>query len=223
MRNMSFGKMLGLFAGFLLIVAIGAAVFIKMNQKGVSKTLVTTKKYNQREDVASASASAVSFATKEATTASETASQPASSVANNYADKNQPFANLSAINNPGTAQGATSIESRVANLDARVIALENKLLESKVAGTKTSVNRIQNRRTSNERNNAETRVGVKKVTTLQGYKAMAVVGGRAWVAAPGGNEDSLIKGDELPQIRVHSTNVTTGVVMTTSDQRIESH
>jgi hypothetical protein len=57
------------------------------------------------------------------------------------------------------------------------------------------------------------------------YKAMAVVGDRAWVRASDGSEDSVTNGDSLPvaRPRVRSIDQSNGIVITSSDERIETH
>ena len=59
------------------------------------------------------------------------------------------------------------------------------------------------------------------LTTLDGYKTMAIVSDRAWVRMPDGTEDSATTGDALPRPRVRSVTQDTGVVITSTDERID--
>jgi hypothetical protein len=99
------------------------------------------------------------------------------------------------------------------NLDARVAALEGK----RAGGT--GVHKPTPRRVITESKTKPTEP--KVITELKGYKSMAVVSNRAWIATPDGNEASVIAGDAIPNARVRSINADSGVVITTTDQRIE--
>ena len=242
-KNMSFGKMLGLFAGFLVLMIVVGVVIVKMNQKGASAPgkQVTTKTYKQRDAQAAATASApTDAATLQPGTAptgeQQAALQPGAAAMGQGAAQGVGVAAVGTAGNqmmglPTPQQAAvvtnvpvdlgqrlTNIDGSLSNLDARVSALEGKR-----AGTSNTARKPSTHRTTQAaaKKPAPVEDKEKSLSELPGYKSMAVVSNRAWVAAPDGNEDSVTKGELVPRVRVRSMNVDTGVVVTTSDQRID--
>lgn len=252
-KNMSFGKMLGLFAGFLVLMIVVAVVIVKMNQKGANTPgkQVVTKTYKQRDQQAGATAPTASEPVAAQSGAAGTGEQQATfqpvpqngAAVTGQAVAGQGVAMAQGVGSAATAaagnqmmglpapqQGAvtnvpvdlgqrlTNIDNSLTNLDARVTALEGKR-----AGTSTTARKPSTHRTTQAaaKKPAPVEDKEKSLSDMPGYKSMAVVSNRAWVAAPDGNEDSVTKGELLPRARVRSMNVETGVVVTTTDQRID--
>lgn len=269
MKNMSFGKMLGLFAGFLVVMAIAAVVIVKMNSKGGNNAKpVMTKTYQKPP---AAEVPAADPAAQPAAQAQDPAAvaqagqgqggtndqavfQPMGNTGSNQAQtvQNTSTTGSSQVQAPlvagqglaqGVAQGAAgnlAAARQVApqpvavpsDIDARVAALESKL-ESKCAPA-SSAHGSGGHKSGSQQHATSTASKAKPkkpveetasadTTQLPGYKSMAVVSNRAWIAAPDGNEDSLVKGEQIPapRPRIRSMNVDSGIVITTSDQRIE--
>ena len=247
-KNMSFGKMLGLFAGFLVLMIVVAVVIVKMNQKGANTPgkQVVTKTYKQRDQQAGATAPTASepVAAQPGMGEQQATFQPTpqtGAAVTSQAVAGQGVAMAQGVGSAATAaagnqmmglpapqQGAvtnvpvdlgqrlTNIDNSLSNLDARVTALEGKR-----AGTSTTARKPTTHRTTQAAAKKPAEDKEKSLSDMPGYKSMAVVSNRAWVAAPDGNEDSVTKGELLPRARVRSMNVETGIVVTTTDQRID--
>lgn len=245
-KNMSFGKMLGLFAGFLVLMIVAAVIIVKMNQKGANAPgkQVTTKTYKQRDQQAGATAPTASEPVAAQPGAAGTGEQQATfqpTPQTGQAVAGQGVAMAQGVGSAATAaagnqmmglpapqQGAvtnvpvdlgqrlTNIDNSLSNLDARVTALEGKR-----AGTSATARKPTTHRTTQAAAKKPAEDKEKSLSDMPGYKSMAVVSNRAWVAAPDGNEDSVTKGELLPRARVRSMNVETGIVVTTTDQRID--
>lgn len=244
MKDMSFGKMLGLFGGFLLLMVVVAVVIVKMNAKGGNSggKPVTTKTF-QKQPVAEAPA--VDPATQAAPAGQgneQAVFQPmgnnqatlqaagqgaAQGVAQGAASAINPLAahQVPQVVPNDLGQHLSSIDTTLEQLDARLAALESK--------RSPGMGRIGTGNGATQKSGQQATAGKSKstkaveetagTTELPGYKSMAVVANRAWVAAPDGNEDSMVKGEPIPapRPRVRSMNVDSGVVITTTDQRIE--
>jgi len=232
LKNMSFGKMLGLFAGFLVLMIVVAVVIVKMNQKDANMPgkQVITKTYKQRDEQAGAAAS----------TGSEPAiQQSAQAGTGDQQAKLQPAPQTTAAGNQmmglpvpqqaGMPPAATTTNApvdlgqRLANIDHSLSSLDARVtaLEGKGAGTNSTARKSGTHRTTHAKKKKLAEDKEKPLTDMPGYKSMAVVNNRAWVTAPDGNEDSVTKGELLPRARVRSMNIETGVVVTTTDQRID--
>ncbi len=233
MKNMSFGKMLGLFGGFLLLMIVCAFVIIKMSASGGAKQeAVTTKRYNAPAQAGAprqqgaVTTTQAGYAPISGATGSVVSPAPAQLAVGQGA----PAADVrtvvipatpGAINDVNQNQNIANVSAAVINLDARVALLESNRagVERTVATQAAPVKRAR-----------RTRPAVKVVvvreapplTEMRGYKAMAVVGGRAWVSAPDGYEDSVVVGEAIPRARVRSMSKDTGMVITTNDQRIDA-
>lgn len=221
MKNMSFGKMVGIFAGFLILIVIVAVVILKMNQKNAPSKQLTTKTYKHRDEQqdgaeAPTSAQAAPPIASPATTQGAT---PSTNQMLGLTPPQQP--QVAATNTPvDVGQRLANIDASLSSLDARVSALEGNKRATDTA--KAPGRKSNSQRTAH--------VAIKKpasedkeksLSEMPGYKSMAVVSNRAWVSAPDGTEDSVTKGEPIPRARVRSMNTENGVVITTTDQRIE--
>ncbi|WP_298601388.1 hypothetical protein [uncultured Zoogloea sp.] len=239
--------MMGLFAGFLVLMIVVAVVIVKMNQKSANTPgkQVVTKTYKQRDQQAGAAAPAASEPVALQPGAAGTGEQQAAFQPvpqNGAAVAGQGVAVAQGVGSAATAaagnqmmglpapqqaaavtnvpvdlgQRLTNIDNSLSSLDARVTALEGKR-----AGTSSTARKTSTPRTTQAAAKKPAEDKEKSLSDMPGYKSMAVVSNRAWVAAPDGNEDSVTKGELLPRARVRSMNVETGVVVTTTDQRID--
>lgn len=195
-KSMSFPKMLGIFGGFVVLLIVIAVVLIKMNQKSPSVTQrpAASKIAKAREAQAAASAPVEQQVVFQPTPAAPPPPQPQPPVA--------------MVPTAEVDRRFDGVETAVTSLDTRVTELEN---ARKASAARASASQIKKRVSDKDRNLAE----------LPGYKSLAVVGNRAWVATPDGVEDSVTKGDVVPKMRVRTMNVETGVVVTSTDHRID--
>ena len=230
MKNMSFGKMMAIFGGFVVLLIIITVVIIKMTAGRPPAAQVTMKKYQPTPQVETPAHQPEQVAE----VAPLAAGQPL------QAARQQPAADMGIDQTTGTAQPDTktapvvladvkphlsSLDASINELQTRVTALENRPRSE----TSATTNAPPTRRPNQKPRPASTKVVVVRevpvtpITPLLGYKSMAVIGNRAWVATPDGQEDSASPGEPLPNLRVRSLNKETGVVITTSDQRIGAH
>jgi len=190
-KNLSFKAILGIFAGVLLVLVVGTIVAIKM-VKGQGNKPVVTKRFD-----------------KPAVQAQAAPAEPA---------EPRPIQAPTPVvqTNPTTdlAQAVTGLNISVSNLDRRVEALEENVAKSHQHASSAS---------GGARRKPQTKpaASTPEPTPMAGYKTLAVVSGRAYVRAPDGSEFSVAKGETIPVIKAKSVVTDTGMVITTSDQRIE--
>lgn len=211
MKNLSFGKLLAIFAGFLLICGIGAFVAMKYSAKPPLKKVVAVKPQTpqaQPQELPDPSQFPVQ-------------TQP---LASPEANQGVPQVSMGIPAPADIGQRLASIDSKQENIINRVAAIEGALATkatacppeskpAKVTATKT----IKRKKAPSEEEKTAA------LPAMDGYKSMAVVGKRSWIAAPDGTEDSGLKGDPIPvpapRIRVVRDD---GIVITSSDQRIDA-
>lgn len=236
MKNMSFGKMMGLFGGFLLLMIVCAFVIIKFTAGGASQgPQVTTKRYNPPAQPAVAPSQSGQTSVAAVVPAGSAIAVPAGSTAtmvNGPAVAGHALsttgahqvvipATPGAINDVNQNHNIANVSAAVINLDARVAALEAG--RARIDTTTKGPHPLPLRRVRKSKPAVKV-VVVREVTPLtqmRGYKAMAVVGGRAWVSAPDGSEESVLVGEAIPHTRVRAVSKDTGMVITTNDQRID--
>lgn len=223
MKNLSLPKLLGLFGGFLAIVLVIAVIVVSAGRQGGAQPL-TTKVYHHDELTAAPTPDSVPTLA-----ATGNPSRPTSVTA-------APAAGRSALSDEvmrataGTAPPPAPASSCAPALDPmpRLSALDGRLegltarvgaLEASAAVT-TALQRA--REAGAVRSPTVARpVRAKALTTMPGYKAMAVVGERAWVRMSDGTEDSATTGDALPRPRVQSVSHDMGIIITSTDERID--
>lgn len=224
MKNMSFGKMMAVFGGFVLLLIVCAVVIIKMSAKAPDAPEITTKKYTAPPRAARdepRDARQTGSANGPIANASGTTTTPA-------LPANQMLGMPTAM--PAGAQPVvltdvkphlSSLDASVDQLNVRVSALENRQLAAMAPQPRAAAPRQAVPRSKSVV--VQSKPVVVPTTPLPGYKSMAVVGNRAWVSMPNGAEDSVSAGDPVPRARVRALDRETGVVITTADQHIDTH
>jgi hypothetical protein len=239
MKNLTFGKMMGLFAGFIVLMIVVGLVVAKMSQKGVSQQ-VQSKVYhhNKPQQVADAASKAQAASQAPASAPQQAAFQPIAidtpaagpaGLSTTQAPQPAPIAPIQQMPvqtapqmaSVDVSQHLANIDTSVSGLDSRVSALESGRGVTSATGAGRKVATHHKAKNATRAPAAlQTTASVKPAEDLSGYKTMAVVSHRAWIKAPDGTEDSVVQGDALPRAKVKSVNVDTGVVITTTDQRI---
>lgn len=223
-KNMSLGKMLGIFAGFLVVVLVGTVIAMKTTAKSQAQTFGHRVARNERPAQPSQTPAAEATSAQPAFIVDRSANTSAP-VAPSAPLATSAFASTGASASTTPASSAEAVtkhlgdlDGQVSNLDTRVSAIEARLApKAKQASTTGHAGR------SGRRAQQEPKEVILAPTPLPGYKTMAIVNDRAWVAAPNGVEDNVVKGDELPRARVKTLVRDAGVVITTTDQVIEAH
>lgn len=229
MKNLSFGKMLAMFGGFILLLIVCAVVIIKLTAKAPAAPQVTTKKYTPPARTDNRVAEQTDLQIPDGNgPARQALSDPQAPVAGtNRTQKQGTPAALPANPTPVIVADVkphlNSLDASVTELEARVVALENR--QHAIVTPQAAARPAAVRRTAAKSKPVPVRevVPAKPLTPLPGYKSMAVIGNRAWLATPDGQEDSVSAGDPIPRPRVRSLDKETGVVVTTSDERIGAH
>ena len=131
-----------------------------------------------------------------------------------------------------TAARLAMMESKLNQIVARLDAYESKP-QKKVAqaakggGREKAAGTARTARVAAQTQPAQAQIvdspAAKQPRELAGYKSMAVVGNRAWIQLPDGAEQSVATGDAVPapRPRIRAVDSANGVVITSSDERIE--
>lgn len=242
MKNLSFGKMMAIFFGFFVCILIVAMVAVKMTSKGGNASAVTTKKYKPEEPAAAQVTQnpQASTQTPETSTGAPTnAITPVAMPTANQQGLETASSNVSVVNALPTSKIAESateisqqlklIEGKLEQLSARLHIVESKAVSTSAltVGDRKRVALTKHRMHKPTQSTVSSQVLDEPIEKpkkeLTGYKFMAIVGNRAWIKTPTGTEDTVISGDTMPmsKARVRSVDTTTGVVITTSDERID--
>jgi hypothetical protein len=222
MKNLSFPKLLGIFGGFLLIILVIAAIAVSAGRHGGAQPL-TTKVYHHDPATAAPTPEAVPPAVAPIGPPSRPTSPMVAAARTEVADELTPA--TASIAPPSVPAASCAPEAdvtpRLSTLDGRLDALTVRVGALEAAET-AALQRSRTTRAAPLRNAPSARsVRPKALTTLDGYKTMAIVSDRAWVRMPDGTEDSATTGDALPRPRVRSVTQDTGVVITSTDERID--
>jgi hypothetical protein len=263
--NLSFGKIMAIFGGFLMVILIGTIVVAKL--AGRAPKAVTTKTYQHNTPASAPPASAPPASAPPASAAPRPAPAPvtaeqgtaAPNVNPQPAEANAPAAmppaatmatnaNAPAIQAAGTPAAAapmqvgqggaanpadvmqklSNIDNKLAELTSRIAVLEAKKTPATEAAPHhagaSATHRKTARRTPAKPQPVEVadNTSEKQSPALAGYKTMAVVGNRAWIRTSEGVEDSVTVGDPLPRPRVRSIDRDKGVVIMSSDERVDA-
>jgi hypothetical protein len=233
MQNLSTGKLIAIFVGFLLAVG-GAAVFIMKStaQSGENTTVTVTKKHHRveqaRADVeapaAQAQASSASIPTTDQmmglapTVAAATPQDAASNAAPQATQAQAPASNAIAMQSPSGAAVAS-------NATASPVAASNSAGCRNKAVTQTQAPRVKRHKSNAVAKKPATKTEAEReLVRMDGYKTMAVVGHRAWIVDPDGTPDNVANGEEVhaKPMRVRSVDKESSVVITTTDQYIDA-
>lgn len=235
MKNMSFGKLLGIFAGFLLVILIGAVAIMKMSQKKGANSVVTKTYAPAETQVANQPAAPTAPVAPE----QQVAQIPAQAGPAQAALPSQQNATPAASSNPREQHPAglgaqalyvepaqqqdvalrlASIDSKLESIQSRLAAVEGKCGSSMTAKDQRSPATPQRTAKRVPREQHSNKVAAAPRQTSSEVKALAVVGNRAWVRGTDGAEDSVTTGDTLPAVRprVHSVDASNGVVIMSS-------
>lgn len=228
-KNMSFGKLLGIFAGFLVVILLGAVVAIKLSASKSTPAAVT-KTYAPAAPQAAPSQAASTQQTPGQTDAPvpqaalrmlDTASSGGAPVATEPAFGTQVTYDKPA--QPDMSQQLAAIDRQLTSIQTRLAALESKPASGSAVSRKTATQAAPARRPQVSRAPAPLKSGAAETPSYRAkaseVSAMAVVGNRAWVQGPNGLEESVTKGDLMPvhRPRVRSVDAATGVVILSSD------
>lgn len=207
MKNMSFGKLMAIFGGSLVVVIILAVVIIKATSGPKPGSTVVTQRHQtqfqtqqpdilaeqlRREQEASAAASAA---------AREMSAQQAQAMQQALQQQNQAVM----YRLDGIAIGLNA-------LDQRITAIEN-------SRRPTGVQVIKPERKPPTFPVKQLEKGATPLPANSGYKVQATVGKRAWIAA-GEHEDSVSVGETLPPVKkplvVRAVDNESGIVITSA-------
>ncbi|MEM8515162.1 hypothetical protein RCH14_004522 [Massilia sp. MP_M2] len=232
MKNMSFGKLLGIFGGFLVVILIGAVVFMKMSQTKagpsiVTKTYAPAQAQTVPNDPAVLGQQAIQAPTQAALSPQQTITPAAES--NPTAQATQGLGTQAVY--PEASQQdmprrLASIDSQLASIQSRLAAVEAKRESAQTSPSSghtkppRAARRVSHAQSSSKAAEASKRTSEPRRLSPQPQevKALAVVGNRAWVRGADGAEDSVTAGDPLPiaRPRVHSVDAANGVVIMSS-------
>lgn len=229
MKNMSFGKLMGIFGGFLVVILIGAVAFMKMSQTNgrpsvVTKTYAPAQTQTAPNDPAALGQQAIQAPTQAALPQQQTMTVASES---NPTAQATPGLGTQAVYPEGAQQDMprrlASIDSQLASIQSRLAAVEAKREPAQVSTSSGHTTSTRAARRVNHAQSSSKAAAASKRTSEprrlspqpQEVKALAVVGNRAWVRGADGAEDSVTAGDPLPtpRPRVHSVDATNGVVI----------
>ncbi|KPY55603.1 hypothetical protein [Pseudomonas amygdali] len=203
MKNWSFGKLIGVFAGCFLLIIIIAVVIMKASSSPVKRVPTPSTQFQQPEqktqvDVLALQLEASQKDAKKALDAQVQSQQQVMIVRDEMRRNNQLMINQFAQMN---AQ-LNDMKQRVDSMDARRNTVEIIKPPRKVATP--SANEIMAHNS-------------KAVPESSGYKVQATVGNRAWIKS-GDREESVKPGEKLPPIqrdlRIKAIDNESGIVIT---------
>lgn len=203
MKNWSFGKLIGVFAGCFLLIIIIAVVIMKASSSPVKRVPTPSTQFQQPEqktqvDVLALQLEASQKDAKKALDAQAQSQQQVMIVRDEMRRNNQLMINQFAQMN---AQ-LNDMKQRVDSMDARRNTVE--IIKPPRKVTTPSANEIMAQNS-------------KAVPESSGYKVQATVGNRAWIKS-GDREESVKPGEKLPPIqrdlRIKAIDNESGIVIT---------
>jgi hypothetical protein len=231
MKNMSFGKLMGIFGAFFLVILIGAVLAMKMSAKKGAASVVT-KTYAPAETQSAPAAPAPEQPATQAPAQAALQGSPAAAAGATLPVPAQaaPLGTQALYDSPAPqdmGQRLASIDSQLASIQSRLAAVEGKRSASGNANTGTPSSASLPTRPAKRVRRAQPSKAVDfaQVNEPRGaaksseVKALAVVGNRAWVRGSDGLEESVTTGDAMPmpRPRVRSVDASNGVVIMSSD------
>jgi|GEM_PF-1803037 len=255
MKNLSFGKLIAIFGGFVVLIMIAVVVVMIANKKKNGGVPIITKRYNtadvqaqnqppaqpaqpqpQPQPQRAPEAQQAALQAPNATGATQSTAQPPAAYQGAVQAAQSASAGASTAAQGDVGQQLASIDTKLTQFNARITALEaghvatGANLGSGTAKTGAAPHArghaVPTHHASKPRAQPvpddENEPVMREAT---GYKSMAVVGNRAWVDTPDGREVNVAPGEQIPQPRprVRSVDPNTGIVIMSSDERIESH
>lgn len=205
MKNMSFGKLMAIFGGILVVVVIAAIAIIKITNSQKQGASVVTQRHQlqeQKPDVLGERLKAQQdLQAAQATSAAQAASQT------------QAVQQAIQQGNAVVIQRLDGFSTDVAALDQRITALEGKR-----TATELVVKPKHKARTSAVKLLAK---GATPIPASAGYTVQSTVGNRAWIETDDKTE-SIAVGETLPPVakalRVVAVDADSGIVITTHDR-----
>ncbi|MDB6010857.1 MAG: Type secretion protein DotF [Gammaproteobacteria bacterium] len=223
MKNLSLKKLLGLFGGFLAVVLLIAVIIVRAGREGGAQPRAT-KVYHHELTAAptpdplppTVAATGYRSGPTSLTAAPADARSVLTDELTRAATGNTPPPALVASCAP-----AVDLMPRLGALDGRLEGLAARVGVLEASAAVTAALQREREAVAVRSPTAARPVRAKALTTLPGYKAMAVVGERAWVRMPDGTEDSATTGEALARPRVRSVSHDTGIIITSTDERID--
>lgn len=203
MKNMSFGKLMAIFGGSLVVVIILAVVIIKATSGPKPGSTVVTQRHQtqfqpQQPDIL---AEQLRREQEASAAAREMSAQQAQAMQQALQQQNQ-----------AVMQRLDGIAIGLNALDQRVAAIEN-------GRRPTGVEVIKPERKPRTSPVKQLEKGATPLPANSGYKVQATVGKRAWIAA-GEHEDSVSVGETLPPVKkplvVRAVDNESGIVITSA-------
>lgn len=203
MKNMSFGKLMAIFGGSLVVVIILAVVIIKATSGPKPGSTVVTQRHqtqfqSQQPDIL---AEQLRREQEASAAAREMSAQQAQAMQQALQQQNQ-----------AVMQRLDGIAIGLNALDQRVAAIEN-------SRRPTGVEVIKPERKPRTSPVKQLEKGATPLPANSGYKVQATVGKRAWIAA-GEHEDSVSVGETLPPVKkplvVRAVDNESGIVITSA-------
>lgn len=203
MKNMSFGKLMAIFGGSLVVVIILAVVIIKATSGPKPGSTVVTQRHQtqfqpQQPDIL---AEQLRREQEASAAAREMSAQQAQAMQQALQQQNQ-----------AVMQRLDGIAIGLNALDQRVAAIEN-------SRRPTGVEVIKPERKPRTSPVKQLEKGATPLPANSGYKVQATVGKRAWIAA-GEHEDSVSVGETLPPVKkplvVRAVDNESGIVITSA-------
>ena len=203
MKNMSFGKLMAIFGGSLVVVIILAVVIIKATSGPKLGSTVVTQRHQtqfqpQQPDIL---AEQLRREQEASAAAREMSAQQAQAMQQALQQQNQ-----------AVMQRLDGIAIGLNALDQRVAAIEN-------SRRPTGVQVIKPERKPRTSPVKQLEKGATPLPANSGYKVQATVGKRAWIAA-GEHEDSVSVGETLPPVKkplvVRAVDNESGIVITSA-------
>lgn len=203
MKNMSFGKLMAIFGGSLVVVIILAVVIIKATSGPKPGSTVVTQRHQtqfqtQQPDIL---AEQLRREQEASAAAREMSAQQAQAMQQALQQQNQAVM----YRLDGIAIGLNA-------LDQRITAIEN-------SRRPTGVQVIKPERKPRTSPVKQLEKGATPLPANSGYKVQATVGKRAWIAA-GEHEDSVSVGETLPPVKkplvVRAVDNESGIVITSA-------
>lgn len=204
MKNMSFGKLMAIFGGILVVVVIAAIAIITITNKQKQGSSVVTQRHQQQPQEQKPDVLGERLKAQQDSQAAQAASAAQSAT--------QTQAVQQAIQQ-GTAvviQRLDGVSTDVAALDQRITALE---------GKRTTTELVV--KPKHKAKTSAVKLLAKDATPIpasSGYKVQSTVGNRAWVET-GDQTDSVSVGEALPPVakalRVLAVDADSGIVITT--------
>jgi len=203
MKNWSFGKLMGVFAGSFVGLIIIVIIVMKITSGPVKGRTVTTRTPAQQQAQPPVDVLALELAKSQQTAKDALAAQQNSS--NQLAIVRQEMQNNNAI-----------FMGQFQKMNATMSDLKNRIDFMEASRGRVEIIKPPRKTLHTPANDSVPKIA-KRLPESSGYKVQATVGNRAWIKS-GVSEDSVIPGDKLPpvqkELRVRAVDNNSGIVIT---------